>query len=222
MNETHDPLLRSWVASARQPGTAFPVQNLPHAVFRRRGGREAWRGGVAIGDQILDVGAALALGVFDADAQPAACHAAADRLNGLMAMGPAAWSALRLALSRLLREHAPQADGLGACLVPQAQAEYTVPAQVGDYTDFFTSQYHALNAGRVFRPDQPLLPNFKWLPIGYHGRASSIEISGTTFHRPWASTGPRARRRPATGRRSRWTTSWSWGPSWARATGAAR
>jgi fumarylacetoacetase len=185
LNETHDPRRRSWVASAGQPGTAFPIQNLPLAVFRRRGGSEAWRGGVAIGDQILDVRAALALGVFDADAQPAARYAAADRLNGLMAMGPAAWSALRLGLSRLLREHAPQADRLGACLVPQAEAEYTVPAQVGDYTDFFTSQYHALNAGRVFRPDQPLLPNFKWLPIGYHGRASSIEISGTAFHRPW-------------------------------------
>ena len=90
-----------------------------------------------------------------------------------------AWSALRLALSRALREGSPQQAALQACLVPQAEAEYDLPARIGDYTDFYTSIYHATNIGRLFRPDNPLLPNYKWVPIGYHGRSSSIVVSGT-------------------------------------------
>ena len=184
LNETHDPALRSWVASAHLAGTDFPIQNLPFAVFRRQGKNEAWRGGVAIGDQIVDLAAVAQAGVFTGEAAQAAQAGAQDKLNALMALGQGAWSALRLALSRGLREGSAQQATLQACLVPQAEAEYDVPARIGDYTDFYTSVYHATNIGKQFRPDQPLLPNYKWVPIGYHGRASSIVVSGTDFHRP--------------------------------------
>ncbi len=184
LNETHAPELNSWIESANQEGSDFPIQNLPYGVFRRRGGNEQFRGGVAIGDMIVDMAAATALGVFSGSASAAAACAAQPTLNQLMAAGPAAWSALRLALSRLLRASAPQSERLRACLVPQADAEYSVPASVGDYTDFLTSLNHVANSGRVFNPGAPLLPNFKWLPIGYHGRASSIEMSGAAFRRP--------------------------------------
>lgn len=185
LNETHDPALRSWVESANDPGCDFPIQNLPYGVFRRAGSTERMRVGVAIGDMILDLPSAFAQGAFHGAAHEAAQHACAPTLNGLMAQGSSAWSALRLALSRLLRDSVPEAERLRDCLVPQREAEHGLPAHIGDYTDFFTSQYHALNAGRLFQPGNPMLPNFKWLPIGYHGRSSSIAISGAGFHRPW-------------------------------------
>ncbi len=188
LNETHDPALVSWVASANRADGDFPIQNLPFGIFRRRGTTEAWRGGVAIGDQIVDLGAAQAAGVFDGDAGLAAAACSDPSLNRFMAMGPAAWSGLRRALSRALREGSPQAAALGGCLVAQAEAEYTVPARIGDYTDFYTSIHHATNIGRQFRPDNPLMPNYKWVPIGYHGRASSVIISGQDFHRPSGQT----------------------------------
>lgn len=184
LNETHDPALRSWVTSANRSDTDFPIQNLPFAVFRRRGSAEAWRGGVAIGDQIVDLAAVAQAGVFSGEAAQAAQAGAQDKLNALMALGQGAWSALRLALSRGLREGSPQQAALQVCLVPQAEAEYDVPARIGDYTDFYTSVHHATNIGKQFRPDNPLLPNYKWVPIGYHGRASSVVVSGTDFHRP--------------------------------------
>ena len=185
LNETHAPELASWVESANRRGTDFPIQNLPHGVFRRSGTGETFRGGVAIGDFILDIQAVAALGFFSGVAADAAAQAGASKLNGLMAMGPAAWSALRLNLSRLLRASAPGADVLRPLLVAQREAEYSVPCDIGDYTDFFTSHGHALNCGRLFRPDAPLPPNFKSLPIAYHGRASSVDISGTSFRRPF-------------------------------------
>lgn len=188
MNETHDPALRSWVASAHAAGTDFPLQNLPFASFRRQGSNEAFRGGVAIGDQILDLALAARTGVFTGEAALALQAGAEERLNALMALGPKAWSALRLALSRALREGAAEQTRLADCLVPQAVAEYGVPARIGDYTDFYTSVHHATNIGRQFRPDNPLLPNYKWIPIGYHGRASSIGVSGQAFHRPRGQT----------------------------------
>jgi fumarylacetoacetase len=190
LNETHDPQLTSWVPGASRAGGDFPIQNLPFGVFRPRGAYEPFRGGVAIGDMILDLRAAGGLGVFSGLAGQAAEAASASTLNGLMGMGPAAWSALRLALSRMLRTDAPEADSLRACLVPQASAEYTVPARIGDYTDFLTSVHHMRNAGKIFQPGAPELPNFKWLPIAYHGRSSSIEVSGTSFHRPLGQTRP--------------------------------
>ncbi|MEO6319635.1 MAG: fumarylacetoacetase [Polaromonas sp.] len=199
LNDTHDPALRSWVASANQANSDFPIQNLPFAVFRRQGSAEAFRGGVAIGDQILDLAATAASDVFQGDAAGALQAAAGETLNALMALGQPAWSALRLALSRALREGAAEQAPLAACLVPQSDAEYTVPARIGDYTDFYTSVYHATNIGRQFRPDNPLLPNFKWIPIGYHGRASSIGVSGQSFPRPVGQTLPPGATEPSFG-----------------------
>ncbi len=108
----------------------------------------------------------------------------APMLNGLMARGAATWSALRLALSRALRAGADEQGDLTPCLFDQSDVEYAVPARIGDYTDFYASVHHATNIGRLFRPDNPLLPNYKWVPIGYHGRSSTIGVSGTDFHRP--------------------------------------
>ncbi len=188
LNETHDSSLRSWVNSANRPGTDFPIQNLPFAVFRRRGAGDAFRGGVAIGDQILDLAAVADAAVFTGEAHTAVQAGAQHRLNALMASGPQAWSALRLALSRALRVGAKEQDRLQACLVAQDDAEYGLPARIGDYTDFYTSVHHATNIGRQFRPDNPLLPNYKWVPIGYHGRASSIGVSGQAVRRPLGQT----------------------------------
>lgn len=184
LNETHDAQLRSWVPCANQPGCDFPIQNLPFASFRRAGSAEALRGGVAIGSQILDLSAVAQTGLLQGQAAQALQAAAQAQLNDFMALGPAFWSVLRLALSRALREGAAEQTTLQACLVPQAEAEYGLPARIGDYTDFYTSIYHATNIGRLFRPDNPLMPNYQWVPIGYHGRASSIAVSGQQFPRP--------------------------------------
>jgi fumarylacetoacetase len=196
LNETHDPALRSWVASAQGEGTDFPIQNLPFAVFRRKGTGERWRGGVAIGDRIVDLDAVAAAGGLGADVAHALQAAAESTLNRFMGLGPQAWSALRLALSRALREGSAQAAAWKDCLVPQADAEYHVPAHVGDYTDFYTSIHHATTVGRLFRPDSPLLPNYKWVPIGYHGRASSLSVSGQSFRRPKGQLLPSGADRP--------------------------
>jgi fumarylacetoacetase len=196
INETHDPALTSWVESANL-GSDFPIQNLPFAVFRQPG--QAWRGGVAIGDQIVDLAAVAARGVFDGEAARAAQAGAGESLNALMALGPTAWRALRLALSRGLRAGSAQQAALAACLVPQAGAAYALPARIGDYTDFYTSVHHATNIGRQFRPDNPLLPNYKWVPIGYHGRASSIAVSPQAFRRPVGQTMPPGAAAPSVG-----------------------
>ncbi len=184
LNDTHSAALQSWLPSANVTDGDFPIQNLPFGVFRRDAGGESFRGGVAIGDAILDLGAAHARGLFSGDAAAAAAAGAAPTLNGLMALGPRAWSALRLALSRLLRVGAAREQDARACLVPQCDAEFALPARVGDYTDFYTSIHHATRVGRQFRPDNPLLPNFKWVPIGYHGRSSSLVVSGQDVVRP--------------------------------------
>jgi fumarylacetoacetase len=196
VNETHAPELASWVESAQDPATDFPIQNLPFGVFRRRGAREAPRVGVAIGDRVLDVSAARDAGLLaGGDAVAAAERCRFSALNGLMALGPRHWSALRLALSRLLRAGGDAADAvrrdpaLGErLLVPMADAELLLPAEVGDYSDFYASVHHATNVGSMFRPDNPLLPNYKWVPIGYHGRASSLVPSGTPVRRPHGQT----------------------------------
>ena len=183
-NETHDPRLMSWVESANAPGTDFPVQNLPLGVFRRRGTGEPPRVGAAIGDRIMDIAAARTRWNLGAGAD--AC--AAPALNRLMEMGSTAWGELRRSLQSLLATNgalAKQAEKASdALLVPMAEAELFLPAQVGDYTDFYASVHHATNVGSMFRPDNPLLPNYKWVPIGYHGRASSLVASGTDVLRP--------------------------------------
>ena len=186
LNFTHDPLARSWLASANVPGCDFPIQNLPFAVFKVQGSNEAFRGGVAIGDQVIDLVRLSQGGCLQGLAAQAAQAGAQSSLNALMALGPAAWSALRHALFDLLKQGASTGvqQAMQACLVPQSSVQYTVPAQIGDYTDFYTSVHHASNIGKLFRPDNPLLPNYKWVPIGYHGRASSIGVSGQSFVRP--------------------------------------
>ncbi len=184
LNETHDPKLKSWIGKANAPSSDFPIQNLPFSVFRKRGSSESFRGGVAIGDQVLDLEMAHNSGLLSSDAQTAVAQAARPELNGLMALGPQYWSALRLSLSRLLREGSPHVDHLRPMLMAQSDVEFNVPARIGDYTDFYASVYHASNIGKLFRPDSPLTPNFKWMPIAYHGRASSIAVSGQSFPRP--------------------------------------
>lgn len=188
-DETTDPSRRSWVVSANVPGGDFPIQNLPFGVFRRAGSREAPRVGIAIGDDILDVAACLAAGLLDdatEDARAAARACASPTLNALMARGAGARRALRVAVSRLLSTDTPvHAQQTAAyALVPQRDAELFLPAEIGDYTDFYASVHHATNVGSMFRPDNPLLPNYKWVPIGYHGRSSTIVLSGTPVHRP--------------------------------------
>jgi fumarylacetoacetase len=169
VNRTHDPKLTSWVESANDPATDFPIQNLPFGTFRRKGSNESPRGGVAIGDQILDL-AALGLKT-------------GPNLNRLAAAGPKNWSAIRKVLSSGLSD--PKAKKrLSKFLLPMSKAELVLPVEIGDYSDFFTGIHHATNTGRMFRPDSPLLPNYHWVPIGYHGRASSIVVSGTPVVRP--------------------------------------
>ena len=187
MNETHGPKRTSWVQSA-QGHTDFPIQNLPYGVFRRRGTDGPPVIGVAIGDEILDIGAAGAAGGLTARVAVAAQACTAPTLNALMALGPEHWSALRSEISALLASDSPayKADRqIGRrLLVLMSEAELFLPAQVGDYSDFYASVHHATNVGSMFRPENPLLPNYKWVPIGYHGRASSIVVSGTPVRRP--------------------------------------
>ncbi|MDQ3951274.1 MAG: fumarylacetoacetase [Gemmatimonadota bacterium] len=190
-DETHRPDLRSWVESANDPATDFPIQNLPFGVFKRRGSAERARVGVAIGDQILDVTTAARTGAFAADREAAlaAARCVEPSLNALMTQGQGPTRALRRALSRFLRadSEAERAES-AAHLVPQSQAELLLPATIGDYTDFYASVFHATNVGSMLRPDSPLLPNYKYVPIGYHGRSSSIIASGTPVRRPRGQT----------------------------------
>jgi fumarylacetoacetase len=183
-DETHDPLARSWLGSANRLDCDFPLQNLPFGVFRRRGSTEPYRGGVAIGDQIVDLAALAGRDVFDGEAAQGIGAGALASLNALMQLGPRISTAVRRALFDSLKEGSRRQSDLEPCLVAQREAEYAVPAQIGDYTDFYTSIYHATAVGRLLRPDQPLLPNYAWIPIGYHGRTSSIGVSGQAFHRP--------------------------------------
>jgi fumarylacetoacetase len=184
INETHDPNLRSWVDSANVSGTDFPIQNLPFGVFRRKGTNESFRGGVAIGDSILDIARASEAGAFSGECRDALRLCAGSTLNPFMAAGPEVHSLVRRALSKELASTAGKDNKLASSLLAQADCEYTVPAAIGDYTDFYTSIYHATNVGKLFRPDNPLMPNYKWVPIGYHGRSSTIRVSGQVFPRP--------------------------------------
>jgi len=174
LNATHDAQLRSWVASANVAGCDFPVQNLPFGRYRAAGTSEAFRIGVAIGDQVIDL---RATGLIDT-----------DDMNALMAASPMERQALRSAVSQGLSEGSAQQGAWSAALVAQSQVELTVPCRIGDYTDFYTGIHHATAVGKLFRPDQPLMPNYKWVPIGYHGRASSIIASGQPFRRPQGQT----------------------------------
>jgi fumarylacetoacetase len=198
-NETHDTAVRSFVASANAAGCDFPIQNLPFGVVRRRGLSEAWRGAIAIGDQVLDLGALSRASLVTGEAGQALAACAAPTLNAFMALGPHAWSRVRRAVWRLLREDSPELARVRACLIPQAEIEHALPAAIGDYTDFYASVHHATSVGRMFRPDQPLMPNYKWVPIGYHGRASSIGVSPQRFARPIGQRLPPGADKPVVG-----------------------
>jgi fumarylacetoacetase len=191
-NHTHDPKAASWLASANVAGADFPVQNLPFAVFRRAGTDETFRGGVAIGDQVLDLAALAASTGLAGLAKEAVQLCARETLNDFLAMGPKAWQALRHALFALLEQDAtPDMVSIArGCLVPMDTVEYALPNRIGDYTDFYTSLDHARNVGVLIRPDDPVSPNFRWMPIAYHGRASSIGVSGQRFHRPMGQAMP--------------------------------
>jgi fumarylacetoacetase len=186
LNETHDPQRLSWVASANRADHDFPLQNLPFGVFSL--GREAPRGGIAIGDFIVDLAAGIEAGLFSGAALKAARQAATAPLNGFLALGGKARQSLRQQLFTLLAAGTAagrKAEALAKhLLVPMRHARLHLPCTIGDYTDFYASVYHATNVGRLFRPDAPLLPNYKHVPIGYHGRASSIMASGASVRRP--------------------------------------
>jgi fumarylacetoacetase len=196
VNPTHDPALKSWVGSANRADTDFPIQNLPFGIFRRAGSAEPFRGGVAIGDQILDLGAAELRSVASGRVTEALVACGESTLNSYLALGRAAWSALRAFLSEVLRTDSPHDARLRSALVPQKDAEYAVAAKIGDFTDFYASIHHATAVGRLFRPDNPLLPNYKWVPIGYHGRASSVRVSGEAFLRPVGQVMPKGASAP--------------------------
>ena len=182
INDTHDASLRSWVVSANGH-PEFPIQNLPLGVFRRSSDGTP-RVGVAIGNEILDLHAVSNAGLLSELGDDIANACREQSLNGLMSMSDAASSALRRHLSHLLRDGAPGRVTTSPHLVPMADVTLDLPAKIGDYTDFYASIHHATNVGSMFRPDNPLLPNYKWVPIGYHGRASSIVPSGTSIRRP--------------------------------------
>jgi fumarylacetoacetase len=176
---THDPALRSWVASANDGRSDFPVQNLPFGRFKRKGIDEPWRIGVAIGDQVLDLRQAREVCPWGSDVHALLEPLAGGDLNAFMSLGRPAWRAVRAALSAALADGSVQGPFLEPCLVPQAQVQMSLPARIGDYTDFYAGIHHARTIGKLFRPDNPLLPNYQWVPIGYHGRASSIGLGGT-------------------------------------------
>ena len=187
LNETHDPNLTSWVESANTPQTDFPIQNLPLGVFTLDEDELPCLG-VAIGDQVLDLSAtAEALWGDDlTDVITDACGM--ESLEMLMLWEPEVWSELRLRLSRLLRTGSDDRFLLEDYLHPMNEVQMLLPTAIGNYTDFYCNLYHATNVGSMFRPDNPLLPNYKHLPIGYHGRASSIVTSGTDIRRPCGQT----------------------------------
>lgn len=200
IDATHDKNRRSWVASANGHGE-FPIQNLPLGVFQPPGG--APRGGVAIGDEILDLSAALQEGLFDGEAAVAAKAAAGPVLNPLLALGKGPRLALRRALADILDADGPRAGKikeLGARLLHRAgDCALHLPAAIGDYTDFYAGIHHATTVGKLMRPDNPLLPNYKHVPIAYHSRASSVVPSDATVRRPNGQRKPASETEPSFG-----------------------
>ena len=202
LDETHGADLRSWVESAQRADVDFPIQNLPLGMFERAD--RPPRPGVAIGDQVLDLAGCSAAGLID-DGERAlvdACVRSAS-LNPLLGAGREALRAIRATCSRLLRTDTPEGararEHRPELIISAADARLLMPAQVGDYSDFYASIHHASNVGSMFRPDNALLPNYKWVPIGYHGRASSMVPSGTPIRRPQGQTRDDASAPPAFG-----------------------
>ncbi|HEY8572272.1 fumarylacetoacetase [Phenylobacterium sp.] len=180
LNGTHEAGRRSWIEAANGD-TDFPLQNLPHGVFSRGGAR---RGGVAIGDMILDMAAALDAGLFRAELLDVARAAAAPELNSLLESAPDAVAALRVRIQQLLEKGAPEQGRVSELLVPMSEAELHLPARIGAFTDFMTSAPH-IAGSRPARPEGGKLPPCFWsLPIAYNSRASSVVVSGTPLERP--------------------------------------
>ena len=190
LDETHDPKRRSWVESANAADADFPLQNLPFCVFRPLEPSARPRIGVGIGSQILDLSLAAGAGLLNAAGATATRVSTEPLLNALMAEGPEVWRRLRRRLSGLLATEASREERrlAAAMLTPIKDAELLLPAAIGDFSDFYASAFHASNVGRLFRPQNPLLPNYKWLPVGYHSRSSSIVVSGTPVRRPNGQT----------------------------------
>ncbi|MGY2289378.1 fumarylacetoacetase [Pseudomonas sp. SDO528_S397] len=191
---TQPNLTRSWVESANGHRD-FPLQNLPLGVFSLDGG--APRSGVAIGDCIVDLHAALAL--FDGEARRAVEATAGGQLNGFFELGRGPRVALRERLLTLLAEGSSAASQAATWLHRAADCQLHLPARISDYTDFYVGIEHAQNVGKLFRPDNPLLPNYKYVPIGYHGRASTVRPSGTEVRRPKGQTLPAGQTEPVFG-----------------------
>lgn len=190
-DDTNDPALKSWLESANAADCDFPVQNLPLGMFRRHESREAGRMCAAIGDRVADLRELRKRGLLKHRAGKAVDACRDGSLNGLMALGGGYARALRQELSRIFRAGSHAQGEAAACLVPMGEVEMVVPARIGNFTDFYTSITHATNAGKLFRPDNPLMPNFKSLPVAYHGRASSIAVSGTPCRRPLGQSKPK-------------------------------
>ena len=197
IDATHDANRRSWVDSANGHPD-FPIQNLPFGIYSKPGERP--RGGVAIGDDIFDLKMASEAGLFSGDAKRAAEVAGGSRLNGLFALGATPRGALRARLSDLLDANGGarrQVEGMKPLLLTRAaDCEMHLPVRIGNFTDFYAGIHHATNSGRLLRPDNPLLPNYKHIPVAYHGRASSIRVSGTAVRRPSGQRKPQAATEP--------------------------
>jgi fumarylacetoacetase len=187
LNFTHDAGATSWVASANAASCDFPIQNLPYSVFRPGGSGQKFRGGIAIGDKVLDLGALSFSGVLQGRAAEAAASCNAETLDVHFAQGPDAWQALRHAVFGLLNSKTENAyrKAVEKALVPIETAEFKVPTRVGDYTDFLSSYHHLVNCSRLMSNFDNAIPaNFHAMPLAYHGRSSSVVISGTALRRP--------------------------------------
>jgi fumarylacetoacetase len=189
INETHDPNLKSWVESANDPDTDFPIQNLPFCVFRESGGDGFERIGVRIGDKVFDLQNAVEYrtSFFKHLAVDGVMDASWFNLKYALESGAnQPFKGVRETLIGLFRDvtEAGVRDKIASLLIPASAVDFALPFEIGDYTDFYCSIFHATNVGSMFRPDQPLMPNYKYVPIGYHGRASSIVVSGTEIRRP--------------------------------------
>ena len=186
VNQTHDADLTSWIQSANESGTDFPIQNLPFCVFHHSSDDAAI--GVGIGDQILNLKRAAKLGLLSDNFVETVSQSS---LNSVMSLAVSDRNRLRAAISELLSEGtSTDREALEQTLVPQSDVAFALPCTIGDYTDFYASIYHATNVGNMFRPGNALLPNYKHIPIGYHGRASSVVVSGTEFPRPVGQLSP--------------------------------
>jgi fumarylacetoacetase len=186
LNETHDAAIESWVESANQPDCDFPIQNLPFGIFRTD--RKADRVGTAIGDLVLDLSECFREGLLTGVDVTFAPFFQASYLNPLMTLNPAERAEVRLSISRLLRAGSRKQEHAEKLLTPIHDALLLRATLQRGYTDFYASIHHATRVGQLFRPDQPLLPNYKWVPIAYHGRASTLMVSGTPVRRPNGQT----------------------------------